>query len=87
MKHDFEEKNIFKKHDSEEKNNFKKLILKKALHTENHVLIQFTPYNVLVLRSRCNFKKHELKNFYFLKSMILNVNFFLKGIILNEKFL
>ena len=42
-KHEFEEKNFSKKHDFEEKINFMKQILKKMLHTKNHVLTQFTP--------------------------------------------
>ena len=42
-KHDFEEKFIFKTHDFEEKKFLKKQIFKKILHTQNHVLIHFTP--------------------------------------------
>ena len=36
-------KSIFKKHDFEENFFLKTQILKKRLHTKNHVLIQFTP--------------------------------------------
>ena len=39
----FWRKSIFKKHDFEEKNIFEKQILKKFLHTKNHVLTHFTP--------------------------------------------
>ena len=36
-------KKYFEKHDSEGKIIIKKQILKKTLHTKNHVLIHFTP--------------------------------------------
>ena len=39
---DFEEKKFPKRHDFDEKINFIKQILKKMLHTKNHILIQFT---------------------------------------------
>ena len=65
---------------------FKKQILKKILHTKNHVLVQFTPKIRKFCVLRAYVKSMILKKKVFLKSTILKKKK-LKSTILNKIFL
>ena len=62
---------------------FKKIVVekqiwKRLLHTKNQFSVHFTPWIAQILRFTRIFKKHDFEEKLFLKSMILNVNFFSK---------